>query len=93
MGRPPKAKREPDVEIATRVRARELRFEAKPEVDVVVYSDSPAEGGTEGERRGLPEQVQPGITYRDVAVRWRATARLKDPADDPEADAAGPDRP
>jgi hypothetical protein len=84
MARRQKASKEPDVEIVTRVRARKLRFETKPDVDVVVYSDSPAEGGTESTRRGLPPNVQPGVTYRDVAVRWRAAARLKDEADRPD---------
>jgi hypothetical protein len=92
MAKRRKARREPDVEIAARVRARELRFETKPDVDVAVYSNSPATGGTEGERTGLPAEVQPGVTYRDVAVRWRASARLKEPADDPEADAGRPSR-
>jgi hypothetical protein len=76
------AERESDVEIDTRVRARELRFESKPEVRVAVYSDSPAQGGTESRRSGIPDDVQTGVTYRDVAVRWRARARLKDEEDD-----------
>ena len=78
MAKRSRAAREPDVEIAARVRARELRFESKPNVRVVVYSDAPAEGGTEGERDGLPDELQPGVTYHDIDVRWRVGARLID---------------
>jgi hypothetical protein len=30
------------------------------------------------ERENLPEEVEPGVTYRDVRIRWRAAARMKD---------------
>ena len=30
----------------------------------------------------LPEQVEPEVTYRDVAVRWRARSRIVHPADE-----------
>ena len=71
--------REPDVEIAAALRADEVRFECKPEVDVRVYADSPADGEIVSERDNLPDEVEPGVTYRDFAVRWRASARLSDP--------------
>jgi hypothetical protein len=70
--------REPDVEIKAVVRAKELRFECKPEVEVGAYSDSPASAESVSERENLPEEIEPGITYRDVAVRWRLSARLDD---------------
>jgi hypothetical protein len=71
--------REPDVEIAAAARAKELRFEVKPRVDVVAYADSPASAESASERENLPDELEPGVTYRDVAVRWRLTARLEDP--------------
>jgi hypothetical protein len=71
--------REPDVEIAARVRADELRFECKPEVEVTAYADSPAEAESGSERENLPDELEPGVTYRDFEVRWRVAARLKDP--------------
>jgi hypothetical protein len=37
----------------------------------------PAVGGSQTERENLPERVEPGVTYRDVTVRWRAAARLE----------------
>ena len=71
--------REPDVEIAASVRAKELRFECKPEVRVGAYADSPARAELTSERENLPDEVEPGVTYRDVSVRWRLAARLDDP--------------
>ena len=71
--------REPDVEIAAALRADEMRFECKPEVDVVAYADSPASAESVSERENLPDELEPGVTYRDFAVRWRVAARLSDP--------------
>jgi hypothetical protein len=80
--------REPDVEMRFSVRARELRFECKPELDIVAFADSPAAAELHSERDNLPDEVQPGVTYRDVAVRWRAAAWLGDPDWDEALDAA-----
>jgi hypothetical protein len=71
--------REPDVEIAAAVRAKELRFECKPDVDVRAYADSPASAESSSERENLPDELEAGVTYRDFAVRWRLAARLEDP--------------
>ena len=70
--------REPDVEMSAVIRAKELRFECKPEVEVGAYSDSPASAESVSERENLPEELEEGVTYRDVAVRWRLSARLDD---------------
>jgi len=71
--------REPDVEISAAVRADEVRLECKPEVDVVAYADSPATAESVSERENLPDELEPEVTYRDFAVRWRVAARLEDP--------------
>lgn len=71
--------REPDVEIAAAIRADEVRFECKPEVHVVGYADAPAVAESVTERENLPDELEPGVTYRNFAVRWRAAARLEDP--------------
>jgi hypothetical protein len=71
----------PDVEIAAAVSAEELRFECKPQVDVVPYANAPADLEWESQRENLPEEVEEGVTYRDVAVRWRVAVRLRKPAD------------
>jgi hypothetical protein len=70
--------REPDVEIAASARADEVRFECKPEVRVGAYSNAPATAESVSERENLPNELQPGVTYRNVSVRWRLAARLDD---------------
>jgi hypothetical protein len=71
--------REPDVEMAISVRAAEVRFECKPEVEVVAHADSPATAESQSERENLPDELEAGVTYRDVAVRWRVAARMNEP--------------
>jgi hypothetical protein len=65
---------QPDIEIGAFVKAKRLRFHKKPEADVRVEG----QGGSGSERENLPETVEPGVTYRDVRVAWRAAARLDD---------------
>ena len=80
--------REPDVEMSFSVRAEELRFDCKPHVDVVAFADSPATAQSQSERGNLPDEIEPGATYRNVAVRWRAAAWLGDPDWDEAVNAA-----
>jgi hypothetical protein len=81
----------PDVEIGAAASAKRLRFKRKPRVEANTHAESEidpklaremerieGEGGSHGERENLPDEVEPGVTYRDVRVRWRAAARLKD---------------
>jgi hypothetical protein len=65
--------------MAAKVRAEQLRFECKPEVRVRAYADSPAQAESVSERENLPQEVESGVTYENVAVRWRLAARLQDP--------------
>jgi len=85
-----KARRPPDIEIGARVSAKRLRFRRKPETDVEfegetrVRSDDrieevELETDSQSERRNLPEEVEPGVTYRDVEVGWAARARARMP--------------
>jgi hypothetical protein len=83
--------RQPDVELKISLRAQEVQFECKPEVVVEAYADSPASAESQSERENLPDELEPGITYRDVAVRWRAAARFEEP-DWEEAVSARPRR-
>jgi hypothetical protein len=73
--------REPDCEIAASAHAKEVRFACRPEVRVGAYADTPATAESVSERENLPEEVEPGVTYRDVVVRWRLAAGLADPED------------
>jgi hypothetical protein len=84
---------DPDVEIGATVRAKKLRFRRKPEVEVTTHARreiDPAladevriegDGGSQTERENLPDEVQPGVTYRDVRVRWKAEARVRRSSD------------
>ena len=69
--------REPDLEIAAAARADELRFERKPEVRVSAHADWPSRAETASERVNLPDELEPGVTYRDLAVRRRASLRIE----------------
>jgi hypothetical protein len=71
--------REPDLEIAVSARADEVRFECKPEVRVTAHANTPATAASVSERDNLPDDVQPGVTYRDVSVHWRAWLHLDGP--------------
>jgi hypothetical protein len=72
----------PDVEIMTRVRARELRFAKVPEVKVSFEGEPAQESSSRVERENLPEEIEPGTTYRDIEVRWSAGARIVHPTDE-----------
>jgi hypothetical protein len=74
-----------DVEIGAGVKAERLRFREKPKTRVELHGELEEPEGqgeletTSGsERHNLPEEVEPGVTYRDVRVRWRAAARLRE---------------
>lgn len=70
---------EPDVEMRAAARAKEVRFEVKPEVRIGAWANRPARADSGSERENLPDEVEEGVTYRDVAVRWWLAARLEDP--------------
>ena len=85
-GHPPD---DPDVEVGAGVRARRLRFRKKPQVDVEARGhvelhpeladelNLEGEGGSHTERENLPDEVEPGVNYRNVRVGWRAGAELR----------------
>jgi hypothetical protein len=69
----PRASDKPDIEIGATVKAKKLRFRRVPETEVRASDGSrPA-----SERRNLPDEVEPGVTYRDVEVRWHAEANAR----------------
>jgi hypothetical protein len=77
-----------DVEIGASVKAKRLRFRQKPKTKVELHGEVREPEGrgelqtTSGsERQNLPDEIEPGVTYRDVRVRWRAAARLDAPGD------------
>jgi hypothetical protein len=64
------------VEIGAATRARRLRFRRVPDTDVTFEGEPGQVSDSHTERENLPDEVEPGVTYRDVEVRWRAGARL-----------------
>lgn len=78
---------EADVEIGAAVTAKRLLFRRKPRAEANARGEARTPEGradavaaSGSERRNLPDQVEPGVPYRDVRVRWRAAARIADPA-------------
>ncbi len=69
----------PDIEITAYVKARELRFEEAPKTEVGFpgYPERESVSGTE--RENLPDEVEPGVTYRNPRVRLRIATVLADP--------------
>jgi hypothetical protein len=67
----------PDVEMGARVKAKRLRFERKPRSRVEFEGKPNIRSGSSDRRSKLPDEVEPGVTYRDVEVRWAAWARIE----------------
>jgi hypothetical protein len=81
---------EPDIEIGAAAKARKLRFRSKPKTDVEFHGGTQIrtdEGVQEieletderSERKNLPDEVEPGVTYRNVEVGWAARAKARMP--------------
>ena len=79
MSMPSRRESEPrgaDVEIGARVKAKRLRFKNKPEVNVEFRCGPRNRTASGSERKNLPEEVETGVTYRDVEVNWLAAAQI-----------------
>ena len=68
--------------------ARKVRFRRKPRTNVefeggtLIRSDDriedvELESESGSERHNLPDEVEPGVTYRDVEAGWAARARAR----------------
>lgn len=91
---------EPDIEIGAVAKARRLRFRRKPETNVEFegrtrvrsddrIEDVELETDSQSERRNLPDEVKPGVTYRDVEVGWTAQARARMSEEEEEDEGKG----
>ena len=67
---------DPDVEMGARVKAKRLRFKRVPETKVEFDGEPDHDSESGSERHNLPDEVEPGVTYRDVEVWWRAAAKI-----------------
>jgi hypothetical protein len=79
----------PAVDVQADVKAKAVRLSEGPEANVEVRGESvdrtrddqpEVEGGSATEHENLPDEVEPGVTYRDVRVRWHAAAKITDPS-------------
>jgi hypothetical protein len=70
----PKEAKRPDIEIGAAIKAKKLRIDSKPD------SDSRYEGDwtSVSDRNNLPDEVEEGVTYRDVEIRWDVKARMEE---------------
>ena len=68
----------PDIELTADVKARELRFKKVPETEVRFPGDPGRESVSGTEREGMPEEVEPGVVYRNPRVRLRIASALAD---------------
>ena len=68
----------PDIELEATVKSRKLRFGGPPSAEVSFHGSPGYEAVSGSERRNLPDEVEPGVTYRDSWVRLRIAARLPD---------------
>ena len=71
----------PDVDAAFSVRAKNLRFETVPQTNVWFEGEPAQRSRVDTARENLPDEVEAGVTYRDVRVTWRARSRIVHPAD------------
>jgi hypothetical protein len=76
VGRRPDRPENPDIELTADVKARELRFEEVPETEVRFPGYPERESASGTDRENLPDEVEPGVTYRDPRVRLRIASKL-----------------
>ena len=74
-----------DVVVFTSVRADELRFESVPETNVSFEGEPAERSSSKTERDNLPDEVEAGVTYSNVEVRWQARSRIVHPSDPSES--------
>jgi hypothetical protein len=69
---------EPDLSITARVTADSLRFEKVPDPKVEFTGKPRRDTVWQSDRQNLPQQVQPGVTYRDIGITLRITSVFAD---------------
>jgi hypothetical protein len=67
-----------DVAIIVNLTAKELRFDAVPNPTVEFLDKAKSQTIWQTERFNLPDEVQPGVTYRNIGIRLKITSRLAD---------------
>jgi hypothetical protein len=72
-----------DIEVGAVAKMKAIRFEQVPETEVRFPGSDEERSGSHTERENLPDEIEPGVTYRDAKIRWRGSAsfRAEVPAD------------
>jgi hypothetical protein len=65
-----------DIELVARVRADKLRFDKAPETEVRFFGEPGHESASGSDRANLPDEVEPGVAYRNISVDYRLASRL-----------------
>lgn len=78
----PDRPRNPDIEFTADVKAKKLRFEEVPETEVRFSGHPRRESASGTNRKNLPDEVEPNVTYHDSEVRLRIASALDE--SDPE---------
>ena len=76
--RPEESETQADLSITARVTADSLRFEKVPDPKVEFTGRPRRETVWQSERENLPQQVQPGVTYRNIGITLRITSVFAD---------------
>ena len=69
---------EADLSITARVTADSLRFEKVPNTRVEFTGRPERQTVWEADRQNLPQEVRPGVTYRDIGITLRITSVFAD---------------
>ncbi|HET9594332.1 MAG TPA: hypothetical protein VFP65_02060 [Anaeromyxobacteraceae bacterium] len=78
---PPPAVHGPELELVATVRAKAIRFDEVPHIDVKFKGTGKRRTTWRTERVNLPMHPDPGVTYRDVAVRLIVTSTAEELGD------------
>jgi hypothetical protein len=73
-----------EIEVGAVVKAKAIRFDKVPETKISFPESDQERSGSNTERENLPDEVEPGVTYRDVKVRWNAGAAVRTEVTDDE---------
>jgi hypothetical protein len=71
----------PELELVATVRAKALKFDVVPKVDVAFKGSGRRRTVWKTERVNLPVHPEPGVTYHDVAVRLTITSTIEELAE------------
>jgi hypothetical protein len=71
----------PDIDIFTSIKAKEMKFGRVPQTKHWFEGDPGHDSRSRVVKENLPDEIEPGVTYRNVTVEWSAVSRLVHPAD------------